>query len=280
MIMKKISLIFTYLIIALLLIFFLFPIYWMLLTSIRPKEDLFNPLPWTTCPILDNYIHILDGTFWPTRYFYNQLTNSLIVSTSVVVLTMFISICGAYSLARFRYKGRRFFSQIALFSYIIPQSFLAVPFFKLMSSYGLIDNYLSLILAMTMWTSPYCIWVLREHFFSIPIDMEEAAFIDGASRLTILTKIVLPISAPVIVALSTYAFITSWNEYLYALVLLQSSSKLTLSIGITSLVTSIDVIPWGTAMAQAVLFGIPPLIFYYTFERYMVRGLIAGAVKR
>jgi len=278
--MRGISLFFTYFIIILLLLFFLFPIYWMILTSVRPKEDLFNPLPWTFSPHMDNYIHILDGTFWPTRYFYNQLSNSLIVSLNVVILTMAISICGAYSLARFRYKGRRFFSQIALFSYIIPQSFLAVPFFKLMSLYGLIDNYLSLILAMTIWTSPYCIWVLREHFYSIPIDIEDAALIDGASRITILTKIVLPISAPVIVALSTYAFIMSWNEYLYALVLLNSSSKLTLSIGITSLVTSIDVVPWGSAMAQAVLFGIPPLIFYYTFERYMVKGLMAGAVKR
>jgi len=166
----------------------------------------------------------------------------------------------------------------SLFTYMVPSSFIVIPFYSLMVKYGLVNSYLAVILAETTFATPYCIWVLSEFFKTIPIEVEEAAIVDGASHLRIFMSIVLPLTAPALVALATYAFIFAWNEFLYVLVLINSNQLFTIPVGLSWYLNQ-DSIPWGMMMAESTLFSIPPIILYYAFQRYMVSGLAMGAVK-
>jgi multiple sugar transport system permease protein len=161
---------------------------------------------------------------------------------------------------------------------MVPSSFIVIPFYGLMVKYGLVNSYWSVILAETTFATPYCIWVLSEFFKTVPVEIEEAAIVDGASRLRIFTSIVLPLTAPALVALGMYAFIFSWNEFLYVLVLMNSNQLFTVPIGLSWYLNQ-DSIPWGMMMAESTLFSIPPIVFYFIFQRYMVSGLALGAVK-
>jgi len=275
---RFLSSLFTYFISAVIIVYSLFPLYWMVITSLRLPEEIYSPNIFVEKPTLKNYIDVITQSHYLTGLFLRQLSNSIIVALGTVCLTLSVSTLSAYALARLKFRGRRLMLRSALFTYIIPYSFLAIPFFKIMVRYGLVNSYQALIIAMATFTSPYCIWVLYGYFKSIPIEIEEAALVDGASRLRVFIGIILPISGPVLAALATYAFIFAWNELLYVLVLTGSAEMFTIPLGLMWFLIS-DTIPWGLLMAESIIYAIPPVIFYYSFRKYLVKGVLAGAVK-
>jgi len=267
-----------YVVLSMFIVFALFPAYWTILTSIRPLEELLNPIPWVSSPTLKYYVQVITCSYYQIDLFNIQMLNSIIISLGTAISVIFVSSLAGYSLARIKFPFSSYLSKLVLFTYLIPPSLLSIAFFEQMNNYGLVNTYAAIILAMVTFTSPYCIWIYREYVKSIPVEIEEAALIDGAGRLGIFFRIVLPLSAPVIVALSTYAFLYAWNEYLYVLILTSDSRMFTAPIAIAGLLQS-DEIPWGIVSAMSVIFSIPPIIFYYLVQKYMIRGLVAGAVK-
>ncbi|MEM3385625.1 MAG: carbohydrate ABC transporter permease [Nitrososphaeria archaeon] len=274
--MKK-RIILIYFILIIFTIFALFPAYWMLITSLRPLSELLNPVPWVYSPTLKYYEQVFTG-YYQIDLFDIQVMNSIIVSLSTALFSILVSSFAGYSLARIKFPYSSWVSKMVFFTYLMPPSLLSVAFFEQMHNYGLVNSYVSIVIAMIVFTSPYCIWIYKEYVKSIPIEIEESATIDGASRLKIFLTIIFPLSAPVIVALSTYAFLYAWNEYLYVLILTSDSRMFTAPLAIAGLLQS-DEIPWGLVSAMSILFSIPPVIFYYIVQKYMIKGLVAGAVK-
>jgi ABC-type glycerol-3-phosphate transport system permease component len=249
----------------------------MLLTSLRPLEELLNPVPWVFHPTLKYYEQVFTG-YYEIDLFNLQVVNSLMISLGTAFFAIIVSAFAGYSLARIRFPFSNFISKLVFFTYLIPPSLLSIAFFEEMNNYGLINTYASLIIAMVVFTSPYCIWIYKEYVKSIPVEIEESALIDGAGRLRTFLTVVFPLSAPVIVALSTYAFLYAWNEYLFVIILMSDSHMFTAPIAIAGLLQS-DEIPWGLVSAMSILFSVPPVIFYYVVQKYMIKGLVAGAVK-
>jgi multiple sugar transport system permease protein len=268
----------TYAVAALILLFSLFPIYHMVLVSMKSDEELTRPILFSRNPTLQRYVEVIQQKHMLVTHFRRQLLNSTVLSLGTALLTLSISTTCAYAISRLRFPGRKTIFRASLFTYMVPSSFVVIPFYGLMVKYGLVNSYLSVILAETTFATPYCIWVLTEFFKTIPIEVEEAAVVDGASRLRIFASIVLPLTAPALVALGTYAYIFAWNEFLYALVLINSNQLFTIPVGLSWYLNQ-DSIPWGMMMAESTLFSIPPILFYYVFQRYMVSGLAMGAVK-
>ena len=268
----------TYGVAALILLFALFPIYHMVLVSIKAEDELAKPSLFSRRPTLQRYLDVVQQKHMLVTHFGRQLFNSTALSLGTAALTLSISATCAYAISRLRFPGRKTIFRASLFTYMVPSSFIVIPFYSLMVKYGLVNSYLAVILAETTFATPYCIWVLSEFFKTIPIEVEEAAIVDGASRLRIFMSIVLPLTAPALVALATYAFIFAWNEFLYVLVLINSNQLFTIPVGLSWYLNQ-DSIPWGMMMAESTLFSIPPIIFYYAFQRYMVSGLAMGAVK-
>jgi multiple sugar transport system permease protein len=247
----------TYTVAGLILLFSLFPIYHMVLVSIKSDAEMAQPSLFPSSPTFRRYLDVVQQKH---------------------ILTLSVSTTCAYAISRLVFPGRKAIFRASLFTYMVPSSFIVIPFYGLMVKYGLVNSYLSVILAETTFATPYCIWVLSEFFKTIPVEIEEAAIMDGASRLRIFISIVLPLTAPALVALGMYAFVFAWNEFLYVLVLMNSNQLFTVPIGLSWYLNQ-DSIPWGMMMAESTLFSIPPIIFYYVFQRYMVSGLALGAVK-
>jgi multiple sugar transport system permease protein len=253
----------------------LFPYFWMLSTSLKPLTDIFRMPPKLFPSLLTfaNYTKVL-GDMLFVRYF----TNSAFVASTTTLISVFIAVLGAYSLARFRFLGIRIFSRFVLFSYLLPSVLLMVPLFVMLAKIGLVDTLWGLILTDISFTLPFSLWILHSFFLDIPRELEEAAMVDGCSRLGALARVVIPLSAPGIIAVALYTFVLSWNDYLYALILISSESKKTLPLGIASLTTQYD-IRWGDAMAASVIASLPVIIFFMFFHKYLIKGLTAGAVK-
>jgi len=266
-----------YFILTMFTVFALFPAYWMFITSLRPLSELLNPVPWVFSPTLKYYEQVFTG-YYQIDLFGIQVMNSVIISLATAFFSILVSSFAGYSLARIRFPYSSWVSKMVFFTYLMPPSLLSVAFFEQMHNYGLVNTYASIVIAMVVFTSPYCIWIYKEYVKSIPIEIEEAAIIDGAGRLKTFLTVIFPLSAPVIVALSTYAFLYAWNEYLYVLILTSDSRMFTAPLAIAGLLQS-DEIPWGLVSAMSILFSIPPVIFYYLVQKYMIRGLVAGAVK-
>lgn len=262
-----------------------FPVYFMFITSLQPERYAFYPSLWQPNPSFYNYIGGLlqplggtwtAGTAGGSNTFIHLFENSLFIGLGVVAVAILTSVSSGYSLARLRYRGRSIIGNAVIVSYMIPSSFLIVPLFMLLHIYGLLDTYQGIILAETTFVLPYAIWIFREHFNSIPTEVLESAEIDGASMLRTIRSIVMPLSVGTIVALATFAFVISWNEYLLVLVLTIKQS--TVPIGMTFLLGS-DQVPWGILMAMSILYTIPPVAFYFAFSKYLTRGIMSGAVK-
>ncbi|MGA3405430.1 MAG: carbohydrate ABC transporter permease [Candidatus Bathyarchaeia archaeon] len=269
----------TYILLGLLLVVDLFPIYFMFVTSLSPARYAFFPKLFEPNPSLTNYYEGLFGYFGGylgKGAFIDYFRNSLIVALGATAVSLIVSITSGYALARFKFRGNKFLSNTVLASYIIPSTFLVVPLYILLQKYRMIDTYYGVILAETAFIIPYCIWIFREHFKAIPVEVMESAQLDGASPLKVITSIAIPLSIGTIVALATYAFVQSWNEFLLVLVL--TSTKSTVPIGLFFLLGG-DQVPWGSLMAMSLLFSIPPVLFYHLFQQYMTRGIMAGAVK-
>jgi multiple sugar transport system permease protein len=260
------------------LLWTLIPIYHMVLFAISPRDQATSGRLWPKNPTLDNFDFVFHQKHFYLDHFWKQMGNSLIIALSVGFLTLAISTAAAFAISRLRVPGGRTVMNLALFTYFIPAAFLAVPMYKTMGNYGLLNSQWALILAMVTIASPYCIWVLKQASDKLPYELDEAARMDGASALQLFRLVYLPLMVPSLVAVGTYALLLAWNEYLYAFLLLSNDTSVTLAVALGNFLSADDS-PWELLMTTGLIYAMPPAAIYYTFKRYMVSGLTAGAVK-
>ena len=252
----------------------LFPVYWMASTSLKlPREILRTPALWPHVFTLNNYRVLLED-----KGFLLAIRNSFIVSGTVTVVSVVISSLAAYSIVRFRTRWRGLIGRMILFAYLTPTSLLFIPLSIVMAQLGLGNSLVGLVLVYLTFSLPLSTWLLQSYFRSVPRELEEQGQIDGLTRLGALLRIVLPLSAPGIAAVSIFTFTGAWNELLLALVLITSDSQRTAPLALNYLITS-DTLPWGPLMAGAVLSSLPLVVLYLIAQRFMVQGMTAGGVK-
>jgi multiple sugar transport system permease protein len=258
-----------------LLVIVVFPFYWMTVTSFKGEVQMRSLVSmfWPKPLVLDNYRQLLGKTDFLAWY-----GNSVTVAVSSTFLAAAIGTIGAYALARLSFLGRAFMSSAVLITYLVPPSILFIPLYAQMRNLGLADSLAGLIAAYPSFTVPFVTWLLMGYFESIPVELEEAAMIDGATRFGAFRRVILPLAAPGVLAASLYAFTQAWNEFLYALVFITDVKLRTLPVGLSTFITG-DVYGWGYLMAGAVLTTLPVIVAYIYLQRYMVEGLTAGSVK-
>jgi len=254
------------------------PIYHLFLFSISPKESAFAGRLWPDHPTLQNFRIVFKQEHFYLHHFWEQLWNSIVIAVATGVLTLLIATGAAFAISRLKVKGGRAVMNLALFTYFIPAAFLAVPMYRTMGIYGLLNNHWALILAMVTIASPYAIWVLKQASDKLPVELDEAAVMDGASPLQLFRLVYVPLMLPSLTAVGIYALLLAWNEYLYAFLLLSKDSNLTLSVALGNFLAADDS-PWELLMTTGLIYALPPAAIYYVFRRYMVSGLTAGAVK-
>ncbi len=260
------------------LLWTLIPIYHMVLFAISPRDSATSGKLWPDHPTLQNFDFVFNQKHFYLNHFWLQMGNSLLIALSVGVLTLVISTCAAFAISRLKVPGGRTVMNMALFTYFIPAAFLAIPMYKTMGLYGLMNSQWALILAMVTIASPYCIWVLKQASDKLPYELDEAAKMDGASPLQLFRLVYLPLMVPSLVAVGTYSLLLAWNEYLYAFLLLSNEKSVTLAVALGSFLSADDS-PWELLMTTGLIYALPPAAIYYAFKRYMVSGLTAGAVK-
>ncbi len=252
----------------------LFPIYWMASASLKPGLLTFAiPPAWVWAPTLENYRNLL-GKVAFGRY----VVNTLIVASVTTVLAITFGSLAAYAFTRFRFPGATAIPLFYLVMRMVPRIVIVLPYYVIMSELGLLDTYTSLILAYTTFALPFVIWMMIGFFQDIPVDLEEAASVDGCNRLGVLRHIVVPLAAPGLAATSVFAFLLGWNEFLFSLILTSSSATRTLPVVVAGFVTDRGV-AWGEMSAGGVLIALPVIIFALLVQKYIVRGLTMGAVK-
>ncbi len=221
---------------------------------------------------------ILTQNYWYVEHFWHEMGNSLYLGAATAFLVLAIGTLTSFVIARMRIRGAWVISNAALLTYVIPMSFLAIPFYRVMQNYGLGDNLWAVIFVEVTFATPYAIFIFTEYSASIPAALDEAARIDGASPWGIYWRIYLPLMAPAMVAVGTYALLLAWNEYLYLYLLLSSPGNMTVPVALGQFLNS-DEAPWNLMMATAVIYALPPIVVYYAFRRYMSTGLTMGGVK-
>ena len=273
--------------------FICFPLLWALSTSLKPTAEIFATPP-TLIP--DNYsleqyesliygkdMYFVPGVKYrpktsPPQYFVSWFMNSIIVTLGSTLISVTISTLAAYSLTRFRYWGRRFIPYFSLLGYMVPSIILVFPLFLVMVDLGLTNNLWSLVFGYVSITLPFCMWLMWAFFRGIPIELEEAALIDGASRLRVFVEIVLPMAMPGIIAATIFSVIVVWNDYLFARIFMNSIQKLPLTVGVMHFFEGMHV-NWGLMMASAVMMTLPLAVLFMVIQRHLVAGFGAGAVK-
>ena len=254
------------------------PIYHLFLFAISPKDQAMSGKMWPDSPTLHNFEVVFREQHYYLSHFWLQMFNSLVIAVAVGLITLFIATSAAFAISRLKVRGGRTVMNLALFTYFIPAAFLAVPMYKTMGIYGLLNNQWALILAMVTIAAPYSIWVLKQASDKLPYELDEAAKIDGASPLQLFRLVYLPLMMPSMVAIGTYALLLAWNEYLYAFLLLSRDTDITLGVALGNFLAADDS-PWELLMTTGLIYALPPAAIYYAFKRYMVGGLTAGAVK-
>ena len=251
-----------------------FPIYWMIASSLRPARDMLtDPTIIPRTITLANYHSLLAQTDY-----LGQFLNSLIVAFCTVLLTMALSIMIAYGVTRQRMRGKRLIISGMLSAYMFPPLLLAIPLFSMLNGIGLADTLLSLVIAHLTITMPLGVWFLWGFFKTMPFELEEAAMVDGCSRLGAFLRVVLPLSVPGLVTVAIFAFLLSWTDYTFALVMISSDANKTVPLGLASMVGAFD-LRWGDIMAGATLIALPLFAAFIALSRYFVQGLTAGAIK-
>lgn len=253
----------------------LFPIYWLVKSSLTPNQFMYSAKP-TLIPEQWTFSHYRD--LLQDTPFIGFVQNSMYVALLVTVISVSISVLGAYSLTRLRFRGRGFMMKSIIYTYLLPVAVLFIPMYVALSRYGLNDNKNALLVAYPTIVVPYCCYMLISYFKAIPKELEEAAFIDGCSRLQALFRVILPIASPGIAVVSTFAFTLSWNEYLYALILTTSPAQQTVTIGIASFNFGDSTI-WGLLTSSSVVASIPAVALYFLAQTFLKTGLASGGVK-
>lgn len=263
----------TYAAIAIFLVWTLVPFVWMVLTSVKTNKEIYRDFTFLPKEVYwDHYEKLLTGRMgvW--------LRNSAFVSSVTTALSLVMGSIGAYAVTRLRFAGRRVVAQALVLTYLVPSSLLFIPLFQTVSSVGLSNTLGALLLVYPTFTLPYCTWMMMSYFKSIPVELEEAALIDGCSRLGVLWRVTLPLSLPAIAVVALFSFTQSWNEFLYALVFTNSQASRTVTVGLTQMLGD-DVFFWGQMMAGAVMAALPSVFMYTAAQRLVIRGLTAGGIK-
>jgi multiple sugar transport system permease protein len=254
----------------------LFPFYWMAITAVKPDAELLsregNPF-WVIKPTLAHIKKLLFDTAYP-----DWLWNTIVVSVASTIISIFCSVLAAYAIERLRFRGSRYVGMSIFLAYLVPPSILFIPLAAMVYKLNLFDTRFALILTYPTFLIPFGTWLLMGYFKSIPFELEECALIDGASRLQILVKIILPLAVPGLISVGIFAFTLSWNEFIYALTFVSSSEVKTVPVGVVTELVEGDVYHWGSLMAGALFGSLPVAILYSFFVEYYVSGL-TGAVK-
>ena len=254
----------------------LFPFYWMVITSVKPNNELLsrdgNPF-WVIKPTLEHFHKLLFKTAYP-----EWLWNTVFISVISTVVSLACAVLAAYAIERLRFKGSRQVGLGIFLAYLVPPSILFIPLATIVFKLGLFDTRWALILTYPTFLIPFCTWLLMGYFRSIPFELEECALIDGATRFEILWKIILPLSVPGLISAGIFAFTLSWNEFIYALTFISSSEVKTVPVGVVTELVEGDVYHWGSLMAGALLGSIPVAVLYSFFVDHYVSGM-TGAVK-
>jgi multiple sugar transport system permease protein len=266
-----------YMPLALIVIVLLFPFYWMGLTAIKPNEQLtnfkdYNPL-WVVKPTFDHIYKLLFESNYP-----HWLWNTMLVSVCATALSLIASVFAAYAIVRLRFKGASMVGGAIFFAYLVPPSILFIPLSITINSYGLYDTIYALILVYPTILIPFATWLLMGYFKTIPFELEECALIDGATRWQILTKILLPLAVPGLISAFIFCFTLCWNEFIYALTLIQSDENKTVPVAIVSAFVDGDNYKWGSLMAGTLVGSLPLIILYAFFVEHYVSAM-TGAVK-
>ena len=254
----------------------IFPLIWMILTSIKPQTELFR-IPaafWPSAITFEHYQTLIEETPFLTYF-----RNSVILSSSTTLIVITVAVAGAYSLTRFAYPGRERLAVLVLFTYLLPSVVLVLPLYLAMVKVGIANSLFSLVVAYTTFALPYALWLLRSFMASMPEELEWAALVDGASRMGAFIDVVLPQALPGIVSTALFTFIVTWNEYFYALILVNTDEARPLTTGvITMLVTSFN-IEWSLLMAASVAMSLPLIIIFVFLQSYLVKGFAGTGVK-
>ena len=263
-----------YLASATLLSFCGLPLLWMLFTSLKPPAALFSYPPRIFgAYTLENFRRLLSETDFLTYF-----QNSIVIAGVTVLVDIVIATLGAYSLTRFRYPGKDFLANMTLFTYMFAPIMIIVPVYILLKGMNLANSHLGIVLAYTSISLPFTLWLLRAFFLSLPVDLEHAAFVDGASRFQSLIYVVVPQALPGVIATSVFAFVVVWNDYLFARVLLNDRLLQTMPVGLQDIYES-TIVDWGLLMSGAVLVTIPAVVFFLIVQRFLIQGWGMGAVK-
>ena len=280
---RRKALVWSYFFLGLFVVFFLTPPIYMLITSLKTNAEISAATSspwWIAAPTLDNYIELLTTSTYLTFF-----RNSALVSVLVVAITMLISIPAAFALARMKFWGSTTLATGVFLTYLIPETLLFIPLFKIFvlfheyTGIELINHWYVLVLLYPTLTVPFATWIMIGYFGSIPKELDEAALIDGASYLQVLTKIFIPVALPGIIAATIFAFTVSWAQFLYPLAFTTSADQLVLPVGIITTLIRGDVFTWGQIMTGALLGAAPPLVIYAFLMDYYIAGLTAGATK-
>jgi multiple sugar transport system permease protein len=266
----------VYLPLVIFVIVLLFPFYWMAITSVKPDNELLsrtgNPF-WVIAPTLSHFHHLLFETSYP-----QWMWNTVLVSVVSTGFSLFASVLAAYAIERLRFSHAKHVGLLIFLAYLVPPSILFIPLASVVFQLGLFDTRWALILTYPTFLIPFCTWLLMGYFRTIPVELEECALIDGASRWQILVKIVLPLAVPGLISAGIFAFTLSWNEFIYALTFISSSEIKTIPVGVVTELVEGDVYHWGPLMAGALLGSLPVAFIYSFFVDYYVSGM-TGSVK-
>jgi multiple sugar transport system permease protein len=279
---RRWALIWSYVFLAIFAGFFLLPPIYMFITSLKTSAEISaatNPW-WVFNPTLDNYKALLTS-----KEFLIFFRNSTVVSVCVVIITMIVSILAAFSLARMKFWGSATLATGVFLTYLVPDTLLFIPLFKIfvwiheLTGIQFINRWWMLIILYPTLTVPFCTWIMIGYFASIPKELDEAAIMDGASYMQVLTKIFIPVALPGIIAATIFAFTVSWAQFLYPLAFTTSADQLVLPVGIVTTLIKGDIFNWGQIMAGALLGALPPLVIYAFLMDYYIAGLTSGATK-
>ena len=272
---NNIKLIFLSLSLLLIILIFFFPFFWIITSSFKSPEEIIATST-TIIPrsfTLEHYNKILFNSD-----FFIYLKNSLIVSFSSMIISIILSVSAAYGLHKLKFYGNKFVEYSLLVTYAFPGVILLVPIYLLFAKVNLLNSYFSLIIVNVLFATPFAVWMLKAFFKLIPNEIEEAAYIDGASRYVVISRIIVPLAAPGIASVAIFCFIISWTEYLFASILISGDDLKTLPVGLAGIVGQYQ-IDWGFLLSGAVLASLPVILLFVFIGKYFVSGLTEGAVK-
>jgi len=272
---NNIKLIFLSLSLFLIIIIFFFPFFWIVSSSFKSPEEIIATST-TIIPrsfTLEHYNKILFNSD-----FFNYLKNSLIVSFSSMIISIILSVSAAYGLHKLKFYGNKFVEYSLLVTYAFPGVILLVPIYLLFAKINLLNSYFALIIVNVLFATPFAVWMLKAFFKLIPNEIEEAAYIDGASRYIVISRIIVPLAAPGIASVAIFCFIISWTEYLFASILISGDDLKTLPVGLAGIVGQYQ-IDWGFLLSGAVLASLPVILLFVFIGKYFVSGLTEGAIK-